>query len=212
MQESKDKILELENVSVPLEKMEFNFKLLDLWKNERNYSILVNSDVSEFIKGILIDKVKIRTNRFFGEAYVASQIPMAQGWYNSYRWLRWKGDGGGLWITGEGLKQGENESSNYKKIFYDQFISKIVGVGNLLYLHEHSKIFQNGDPKTKKYPKAPDLSIIDKKGNLIFAEVKLPNDNFDQFQDIGLKMIKKYLKTKNNNPIVVKKIKLIPMR
>lgn len=208
---SKEKSLELRNVSVPLEKMEFDSKLLHLWKNKRDYSILIDSDVSEFIKEILIDKVKIRTNRFFGEAYVASQIPMVQGWYSSYQWLRWKGGEGGLWITGEGLKQGENESRNYKQTFYDQFISEIVGLGNLLYLHEHSKIFQNGDPKTKKYPKAPDLSIIDKKGNLIFIEVKLPNDNFDPLQDVGLKMIKKYLKTKNNNPIIVKKVKLIPI-
>jgi hypothetical protein len=211
MVKSKDKTLELENIFVPLEKMEFHSDLLDLWKNKKNYSILVDSESSDFIKGILIDKVKIRTNRFFGEAYVALQIPMVQGWYSSYRWLNWKGREGGLWITGEGLKQGENESRNYKKMFYNQFILEIVGVKNLLYLHEHSKIFQNGDPKTKKYPKAPDLSIIDKKGNLIFIEVKLPNDKFDPLQEVGLKMIKKYLRTKNNNPIVVKKVKLIPI-
>ena len=208
---SKEKSLELKNVFVPLEKMEYDYKLMDLWKNKRDYSILIDSDVSDFIKRILLDKVKTRTNRFFGEAYVAAQIPMTQGWYSSYRWLNWKGREGGLWITGEGLKQGENESRNYKKMFYNQFILEIVGVENLLYLHEHSKIFQNRDPKTKKYPKAPDLSIIDKKGNLILIEVKLPNDNFDPLQEIGLKMIKKYLKTKNNNPIFVKKVKLIPM-
>ena len=208
---SKEKSLELRNVSVPLEKMEFDSKLLHLWKNKRDYSILIDSDVSDFIKGIIIDKVKIRTNRFFGEAYVAVQIPMIRGWYSSYQWLRWKGRDGGLWITGKGLKQGENEGWNYKQIFYDQFISQIVGLENLLFLHEHSKLFQNRDPKTKKYPKAPDLSLIDKKWNLIFIEVKLPNDSFDPFQDVGLKMIKKYLKTKNNNPIVVKKVKLIPM-
>ena len=211
MVKSKEKKLEFENIYVPLEKLEFDSKLLDLWKNKKNYSILADSESSDFIKGILIDKVKIRTNRFFGEAYVAVQIPMVQGWYSSYQWLRWKGGDGGLWITGEGLKQGENESRNYKKMFYNQFISEIVGLENLLYLHDRSKIFQNADPKTKKYPKAPDLSLIDKKGNLLFIEVKLPNDNFDPLQEFGLKMIKKYLRTKNNNPIVVKKVKLIPV-
>lgn len=206
----RDKLLELRNVSVPLEKMEFDSKLLNLWKNKRNYSILIDSDASDFIKGIIIDKVKIRTNRFFGEAYVAVKTPMTQGWYSSYQWLRWKGGDGGLWITGKGLKQGKNESKNYKQIFYDQFILEIVGVENLSYLHDCSKIFQNGDTKTKNYPKAPDLSIVDKKGNLMFIEVKLPNDEFDSLQENGLKMIKKYLKTKNNHPVFVKKVKLIP--
>ena len=206
--ESKEKILELENISVSLKKMEFDSKLLYLWKNKKNYSILTDSDVSDFIKGIIIDKVKIRTNRFFGEAYVAVKTPMTQGWYSSYQWLRWKGGNGSLWETAPRRTQGENESKNYKQIFYDQFISEIVGVENLSYLHDRSKIFQNGDPKTKNYPKAPDLSIVDKKGNLIFIEVKLPNDKFDPLQEIGLKMIKKYLKTKNNSLVFVKKVKL----
>jgi len=47
--------------------------------------------------------------------------------------------------------------------------------------------------------------------NRLFIEVKLPNDNFDPLQEVGLQMIKKYLRTKNNNPIVVKKVTLIPM-
>ncbi len=55
------------------------------------------------------------------------------------------------------------------------------------------------------YQKAPDLFIIDKENNFVFMEVKLPGDKVNAQQKDGLKLIKKYLKTKKENQVIVKK-------
>lgn len=73
-----------------------------------------------------------------------------------------------------------------------------------------AKTFKN-EKKTGNYPKAPDLFIVDKKGVFLFLEVKLPGDKIDLQQETGLELIRKHLKTKNDAPIVVKKLDLIPL-
>ena len=197
--------------------MYFDIELLKKWK-KRDYTMLTNANVSDYLKDILVFKASnrkpgqsISDQRFFGEAYVATQIPMIHGWYNSYQWLRWKGNNG-MWLTGKGLKQKNHEPVNFHKIFYNDAICEHIKLCNLQYLHGYSQKYQCNDQKTKKYPKAPDLFIIDKQNNFIFIEVKLPRDDFDPLQDIGLKIIRNYLKTEKEVSIIVRKLKLKPYR
>jgi hypothetical protein len=207
--------LGLNQIKINLEKIEYDPQLYELWKNRQfdgNYDrkFLMNSKASSFIKDIIFDKAEIRPDRFFGEAYVATKFPMLKGWYNNYTWLKWKNGDGGSWIAGKGLKRGKNERKNYKNIFFQEFILNIIGRENLKYLHEHSKIFQNEDLKTPNYPKAPDLCILDKENNLVFIEVKMPGDKFHPLQIIGLKMIKKFLRSKEKLNIFAKQVQLVP--
>ena len=63
--------IELQNTFVPYPK-----SLLDEWKNG-NYSMLMSSNASDYIKKILLTKARKRPGtRFFGEAYIASTIDM----------------------------------------------------------------------------------------------------------------------------------------
>ena len=92
----------------------------------------------------------------------------------------------------------------YSQIFYDIAIVQYIGVENLRELQIHSREYEKG---TGDYPKAPDLFIIDKEYNFVFIEVKLPGDKVNPQQEDGLKLIRKYLKTKNNT-VIVKKVML----
>jgi len=187
--------------------------LLELWKRQ-DYSMLEKSKASDYIKNILTFKAPRRKpgqddkgTRFFGEAFVASQIPMLAGWYNSYQWLKWKDDEN-AWLTGNGLNKGKDEPINFRKIFYEQAIMKYIGVENLRKFHQIAKKVQKGNEHSSTYLKAPDLFIVDKKNSFLFLEVKLPGDPFDELQELALTMIEKHLKTSGNNPVIVKKIRL----
>jgi len=68
------------------------------WK-DGHYDVLADIRISQFIRDILKEKATRRREsrlrkgyksgdrRFFGEAYIASQIPHEQGWYGSFKWL-----------------------------------------------------------------------------------------------------------------------------
>lgn len=59
------------------------------WK-QGDYRMLLDSQASLFLKSILVEKARNRSRpsrRFFGEAYVASQVRHKRGWYGSFKWL-----------------------------------------------------------------------------------------------------------------------------
>jgi len=174
--------IELKNEFIP-----YPESLLEAWK-AGDYSMLIKSNASDYIKNILTTKAKERPGRrFFGEAYIASKIEMKEGWYNSFKWLT-----ADKWLTGNGLKQ------EFEKPFYS-VLMKHIGADSLAKLQEKSIAFYNQykenfmhEGKYKK-PVAPDLWLIDKEGCFKFIESKLPGDTIAKHQIAGLALIGKYL-------------------
>jgi hypothetical protein len=189
--------IELKNEFLP-----YPESLLKAWRSG-DYSMLTQSNASDYIKDILIFKSKTRQGRrFFGEAYIASRIEMEEGWYNSFKWLT-----ADKWLSGDGLK------TKFEKPFHDALM-KHIGADVLTRLQEnaiglyniHKQRLINGE-KYKK-PVAPDLWLIDKEGNFRFIESKLPGDTIGAHQIAGLALIGKYLKL--SAPITVSIMHLYP--
>jgi len=162
---------------------------LERWK-QGDYSMLTRSNASDYIKEILVYKAKTRPGkRFFGEAYIASRIDMVQGWYNSFKWLT-----ADKWITGNGLEP------RFEKPFHVALMQNI-GKDLLSNLQAKAAAFYNeykekyGEEEQHKKPVAPDLWVIDKNGNFIFIESKLPGDSIQPHQIAGMALIKKHLET-----------------
>ena len=150
---------------------------LERWR-AGDYSMLTNSQASEYIKKIIVHKAKNRPGRrFFGEAYIASNMEMVEGWYTSYKWLT-----APKWIVGEGLKPG------FEKSFY-LALMKYIGKDCLISLQEEATKLVR---KYKK-PVAPDLWIIDNDGCFNFIESKLPDDFIGKHQLAGLALIEKFV-------------------
>ncbi len=176
--------------------------LLERWKNG-DYSMLTRSNASNYIKEILVHKAKTRPGkRFFGEAYIASRIDMVQGWYNSFKWLT-----ADKWVTGDGLEP------RFEKPFHVALMQHI-GKELLYNLQAKAAAFYN-EYKEKcmeggqhKKPVAPDLWVIDKNGNFIFIESKLPGDSIKPHQIAGMALIKKHLEIRTQ--VAVSIINLYP--
>jgi hypothetical protein len=155
--------------------------LLNKWR-DGDYSMLLGSNASAYIKQILTMKAKERPGRrFFGEAYAASQVfkDMKYGWYNSYKWLTKE-----KWITGIGLE------AQFEKPFHDALID-FIGTPKLKEIQTEAISYQvrNGGKK----PVAPDLWIIDNSGHYHFVEMKLPGDSISDHQIAGMTILKRLL-------------------
>ena len=189
---------EITHINMPYPK-----SLLRLWQ-EGDYSMLEKSGASDYIKRILIGKAKNRPGtRFFGEAFVASNTEMREGWYNSYKWLT-----DAKWITGISL------TSDYENTFHNALM-KYIGAGKLATLQEKVKAFSKQHPTDLVHagrfhnPVAPDLWIVDRSGNFRFIECKLPGDTSKPHQRAGLFLIKQYLDVPV--PLVVSVVNLNPV-
>lgn len=172
--------------------------LLQSWRNG-DYSMLMNSDASDYIKKIIASKAKIEQGRrFFGEAFIASNIKMREGWYNSFKWLT-----NPKWITGNGL------NNEFKSLFHGALV-KNIGVESLVSLQ--SKVLsyyrEHEEELKHKNPVAPDLWIIEPSGHFRFIEAKLPGDSPKPHQRAGQMLIKKYLVT--SVPVNVTIMNLLP--
>ena len=177
--------------SLELKEEFFPSVLLEKWK-KGDHSFLDQSTASEFIKEFLIKKAKVRPGkRFFGEAYIASTIRMADGWYSSYKWLTQS-----KWITGHSMK------SEFEKRFHaalvehfdEDTLRTLQDKSNLLFKNYQNQFFHCG-----KYhkPVAPDLWLVDSEGTHFFLESKLPNDCIRASQVAGRALIAKHLNKSN---------------
>lgn len=189
--------IELKNDFLP-----YPESLLSAWKTA-DYSMLTQSNASNYIKEILIFKAKTRPGRrFFGEAYIASRIEMKEGWYNSFKWLT-----ADKWLSGDGL------DPKFEKPFHSALM-KHIGSDVLAALQENAIGFYNRhkerfmDGNKYKKPVAPDLWLIDKEGRFRFIESKLPGDTIGPHQIAGLALIGKYLKV--SVPVSVSIMHLYP--
>jgi hypothetical protein len=182
--------------------MPYSEALLKAWESS-DYSMLTKSDASDFIKRILITKAKIRPGRrFFGEAFIASSMDMAHGWYSSFKWLTAK-----KWVTGKRLE------SEFEKPFHMALMEHIgkdlleeLQKAAVTLFEDHKELFLEG--KVHRKPVPPDLWLIDKDDHFKFIESKLPGDVLARHQIAGLALIEKVLSVRK--PVSVSVVELYP--
>jgi len=166
---------------IECEIMNYPEALLEAWV-EGDYSFLVESRASNYIKEVLVCKAKKRPGRrFFGEAYIASRIEMKDGWYSSFKWLT-----SPKWVTGDGL-----DSSQEAPFF--KALMEYIGPKMILKLQEKAKGYWKCPEGKRANPVAPDLLLIGKNGKIRFIESKMPWDTIRPNQAAGLKLINKYV-------------------
>lgn len=167
-------------------RMTYERKLEMAWK--QSCEMLVSSQASNYLKNIISVKASRRcagTRRFFGEAYVATQVPHCEGYYSSFKWLT-----NSMFLGNRVFPAGPMQ------LFQFEFRSA---------LHRHFRDdlehLQRNAAKVKSRtgikPAAPDLWLVDEAGNHRFIEVKLPNDEVSLNQIAGLSVIVSSLGQKN---------------
>lgn len=164
-------------------RMSYPAECLAAWR-QKDCRILITSDACDYIKAILTSKVYQRSGgrRFFGEAYVATQIKHQEGFYGSFKWL-----------TNTRFSQDRPFPNGPMKKFKEELrgaLLKYFGKKQLDRLHNraHTVAGQTGNK-----PVPPDLWLIDQKGNHRFIEVKLPGDRIHPAQRVGMALIKSCL-------------------
>jgi hypothetical protein len=166
---------------IKCEVMNYPKSLLKAWERG-DYSFLLKSRASAYIKNILVCKAKKRPGRrFFGEAYIASKIEMRDGYYCSFKWLT-----ASKWITGDCLDSVREGS-------FHQGLMKYLGPETVLNLQKKAMTYSKGTGRESTKPVEPDLLLIAKNGEIRFIESKMPWDTIRPSQLAGLKLIKKYL-------------------
>ena len=171
------------NTLLKTEYMTFPDNLLQKWRTG-DYTMLTQSRASDFIKRILLFKKARRApdQRFFGEAFIATNTGMINGYFNSYQWLT-----AAKWVNGKGLKP--DLEMPFHKTLMEHF-----GKDAMTNLQQKAiSLYHNEKAQLSKKPATPDLWIIDKNNHHRFIESKLPDDNISEKQLAGLALIKKYL-------------------
>lgn len=147
----------------------------------RSCAMLTDSQVAcDYLKKILQGKVSRRgkpTRRFFGEAYVATQIPHTEGYYASFQWLR-----SPQFLTTRPFRPGPTQTfqEQYRAALRRHFKNQLeVLQRNASAIHEEAGVM----------PSAPDLWLIEPSGRHRFIEVKLPTDDVNYGQLAGLAAI-----------------------
>lgn len=149
-----------------------------------DYGIL--ADVVPGLRQFLSGKARRRsrvsgTTRFFGEAYVAAQIPHTACWYASFKWLT-----SPIWCSN--LQEGDDYRDGFR-----QSLASSFGSERLLELQQAARDLTANLGGAK--PVAPDLWLTTTSGEQRFLEVKrLPGDTVKRTQLAGLALIAKHLR------------------
>jgi hypothetical protein len=141
------------------------------WKAGDYDAVLKNPRISPFIRDILREKARRRfegaasrqkgDRRFFGEAFVAGQIPHDHGWYGSFKWLT-------STACEKALHTADRYSREFGAALRDHF------GGPLSELRDRARrLFDL--PKCRR-PMPPDLWLIISGGTHRFIETKLRGD------------------------------------
>jgi hypothetical protein len=165
----------------------------------KSCELLTSSRACDYLKNILSGKVSRRakgTRRFFGEAYVATQISHGEGYYGSFQWLT-----NPTFLGDRTFPEGPTQEfqQQYRHALHLHF------QGQLERLQENARALEQG---IGIRPAAPDLWLIDLSGNHRFIEVKLPHDEVSDNQLAGLVVIAASLRGKSN--VSVEVIELYP--
>jgi hypothetical protein len=185
--------------------IQYNVSDLRAWK-DGNYEFLRESQASDFIKKILIQKVMLRRKgrirrgdqngdrRFFGEAWVAAHREFVHdaGWYGSFKWLT-----APAWCA-----SGASFSRWYQSEFKLALDEHVVNLEEV-----QSKALTLRRMLQGEKPVPPDLWLVTASQHR-FIEVKLPGDTLKDRQLAGLAIIATCLNA--SRPISVEVVSLSP--
>ena len=169
-----------------VQRREYDAEVLDAWIKRRRNAISFPSTSAGIAKQ-LRRKVRgrsVRSPRFFGEAFVLSKNPHRDALYSSCKWLT-----NPRFV--EDRKLPDPELERLRAALHNHFgakqIKKLQRVVRAL-AHDQRRALHN------KLPTAPDLWIIDKRGQHWFIEVKLPGDSLAPHQLAGMAAIASVLR------------------
>lgn len=167
------------------------------WRR-KDCRLLSSSQACDYLKEILADKVARRDGgrRFFGEAYVATQIQHQTGYYGSFKWL-----------TNARFSDDRPFPNGPTKRFQEDLRRALLehfGRRQLEMLRKRANAVHKA---TGLRPVAPDLWLIDREGNHRFIEVKLPGDRIRPQQLTGLDLIKSCLHAKTQVSVEIVELK-----
>ena len=134
--------------------------------------MLARSHASAFIKRVLTKKHSVRPARFFGEAFVATQIEHDEGYYCPFKWLT-----SASWSGEKALNN--RDAREFKEALARHF--------------PRLAEFQARANKARKQiggekPVGPDLWLVNADRHQ-FIEVKLPKDGLAERQLAGLALL-----------------------
>jgi len=183
--------------------IEFSENDRDAWVSG-DYSLLASSRASSYLKRVLPRKAEKRrlrraTDRFFGEAFVATRVLHEFGYYGSFRWLT-----NPFFLTTPAINTPGTltDRDELHRALWDSF-----GEAQLRSLHMKAG---RVEAATGEKPAPPDLWLIDQKGEHVFCEVKLPGDRVRACQLAGLAVIAASLKPATGSSVRVEVFDLHP--
>ena len=158
-----------------IETLTFREAERDQW-TRGNRKMLTTSGASPFLKHVLVEKARVRPNKFFGEAFVASHVSHDKGYYCSFRWLT-----SATWT--DGSRPPSASAAEFKQALRTHF-------PRLAELQARARTLSErlGGPT----PVAPDLWLL-ANGEHRFIEVKLPGDCLRSPQYAGLALLAAHL-------------------
>ena len=129
-----------------------------------------------FLKQVLVEKARVRPNKFFGEAFVASHVSHDEGYYCSFKWLT-----SATWT--DGSRSPSASAAEFKQALRIHF-------PRLAELQARARTISErlGGPT----PVAPDLWLL-ANGEHRFIEVKLSGDYLRSPQYAGLALLAAHL-------------------
>ena len=154
-------------------------------------TMLTNSRASPFLKRVLTEKARVRPNRFFGEAFVASHVSHDGGYYCSFKWLT-----SAIWTDRSKLQS--TDAAEFKEALREHF-------PQLAELQARARPCTLSKRLGGQKPEAPDLWLI-ANGEHRFIEVKLPGDALRPPQYAGLALLAAHLPS--SMPIAVSVVTL----
>lgn len=155
------------------------------WRNGQD-DMLQNSSASAFLKRVIGKKHRIRPNRFFGEALVASRIKHDEGYYSSFKWLT-----SSAWSNSADLEA--EDAAEFRRALAKHFprLGELQAKARALF-----------EAVGGRRPTAPDLWLV-VNGEHRFVEVKLANDDLASHQYAGLALIAKCLPSEKPISVVL---------
>ncbi len=120
------------------------------------------------LKRVLLRKHKVRANRFFGEAFVASHLSHDEGYYSSFQWIT-----SGAWADADGVS--DDDAGEFRRALATHF----PRLGEL-----QAKAAALAKTLDGVKPAAPDLWLISNNEHH-FIEVKLTGDELAPHQYAG---------------------------
>jgi hypothetical protein len=175
---------------VVISRKPYDARVLQAWTMRRRNALKFPNATADFAR-LLKKKVRGRgnkTQRFFGEAYVASVARPREAYYGSFKWLTNKRfAGSGKFPKGPAHQDQERFRGALQRHFGLKRLERLQRAVQALCRTCRKQL-------AGKAPTAPDLWLVDRRGRHRFIEVKLPGDSVAPHQLAGMAAIACVLK------------------